>query len=154
MLTNTNYSLRSALLWLLLIVCVCVCVHTHTRARAHTHTHMLTYKNQMQPEVRLTLTAGDFVSLYSRLRPEEGRGGGGGKGGDGPAHRKFDCVVTCFFLDTGDDLIDYIQTIDALLDQVRFFTCLRLADSGWVLCLAESGWLLRFLLLDRLHCNL
>ncbi len=30
-------------------------------------------------------------------------------------HRKFDCVVTCFFIDTGDDLIDYFQTIDKVV---------------------------------------
>ena len=56
------------------------------------------------PEVRLTMTAGDFVALYSPTSAAQG-----------PAHRKFDCVVTCFFIDTGDDLIDYMQTIDGLL---------------------------------------
>uniref|UniRef100_A0A6U6D067 carnosine N-methyltransferase n=2 Tax=Guillardia theta TaxID=55529 RepID=A0A6U6D067_GUITH len=49
----------------------------------------------------IRMTTGDFVSLYNAK--------------DGPAHRKFDCVVTCFFIDTCDDLIDYIQTIDSLL---------------------------------------
>ena len=53
----------------------------------------------------MRMTAGDFTSLYSRVSAAKG-----------PAYRKFDCVVTCFFIDTGDDLIDYIQTIDALLD--------------------------------------
>lgn len=56
--------------------------------------------------VRMTMTAGDFVALYNPT-----------SGAKGPAHRKFDCVVTCFFIDTGDDLIDYIQTIDGLLDK-------------------------------------
>ena len=54
----------------------------------------------------MSMTAGDFIALYSPT-----------SGAQGPAFRKFDCVVTCFFLDTGDDLIDYIQTIDGLLDE-------------------------------------
>ena len=57
-----------------------------------------------EPVVKMNMTAGDFVALYSPT-----------SGAKGPAYRKFDCVVTCFFIDTGDDLIDYIQTIDGLL---------------------------------------
>lgn len=48
----------------------------------------------------MVMTTGDFVYLY--------------KAG-GPAHRKFDCVATCFFIDTCDDLLDYIETIDGVL---------------------------------------
>jgi hypothetical protein len=61
--------------------------------------------------VKLSMTAGDFVALYSPI-----------SGARGPAFRTFDCVVTCFFIDTGDDLIDYIQTIDGLLAEVRTHT--------------------------------
>mmetsp|Transcript_8388 Transcript_8388/g.16794 ORF Transcript_8388/g.16794 Transcript_8388/m.16794 type:complete len:146 (+) Transcript_8388:208-645(+) len=50
---------------------------------------------------QFVMTAGDFVHLY--------------KAG-GPAHRKFDCIMTCFFIDTCDDLIDYIETMDSLLE--------------------------------------
>mmetsp|Transcript_39056 Transcript_39056/g.103249 ORF Transcript_39056/g.103249 Transcript_39056/m.103249 type:complete len:447 (+) Transcript_39056:44-1384(+) len=45
---------------------------------------------------RLRVTAGDFVQAY--------RGG---------ARGRFDGVVTCFFLDTCDDLVDYVEAIDA-----------------------------------------
>lgn len=41
--------------------------------------------------------AGDMVAIY-----KEG----------GPGHKKFDAVVTCFFIDTGDDLVDYFTTLD------------------------------------------
>jgi len=47
------------------------------------------------------------VGLYSFISPAKG-----------PAHRKFNCVVTCFFIDTSDELIDYILTIDGLLEEV------------------------------------
>lgn len=49
-----------------------------------------------------TMTMGDMVEIYK-------------EGGQG--HRKFDCVVTCFFIDTADDLISYIKTIDQLLEE-------------------------------------
>ena len=45
----------------------------------------------------MRMTAGDMVAIY-----KEG----------GPGHRKFDSVVTCFFIDTGDDLVEYFRTID------------------------------------------
>jgi len=51
---------------------------------------------------RMRLSAGDFVELYKS---------------SGPAHRKFDCVVTCFFIDTGDHVLDYVETIDDVLEE-------------------------------------
>lgn len=48
----------------------------------------------------MRMTVGDFVSLYKT---------------GGPVHQQFDAIVTCFFIDTCDDLLDYIQTLDQLL---------------------------------------
>jgi len=50
---------------------------------------------------RLKVTAGSFVDLYKT---------------GGSAHRKFQAVVTCFFFDTGYNLVDYIETIDSILE--------------------------------------
>lgn len=30
---------------------------------------------------------------------------------------QFDCVVTCFFIDTGDHVLDYVETIDDVLEE-------------------------------------
>ncbi len=38
-------------------------------------------------------------------------------GPGGPARRRFDCVVTCFFIDTCDDLLDYFEAMDAVLEE-------------------------------------
>jgi len=56
----------------------------------------------LEKDRTMRMTAGDVVSIY--------------KAG-GPGHRKFDGVVTCFFIDTGDDLIEYMRTIDQVLDE-------------------------------------
>lgn len=50
----------------------------------------------------MTMSVGDMVEIYQ-------------KGGSG--HRKVDCVMTCFFIDTCDDLIDYVETIDNMLNE-------------------------------------
>jgi len=77
--------------------------HTHTHARVNTRTH--THIDSLVSS--LAYLAGDFVGLYSFISHAKG-----------PAHRKFNCVVTCFFIDTSDELIDYILTIDGLLEEV------------------------------------
>eukprot|EP00285_Hemiselmis_virescens_P003047 CAMPEP_0173413004 /NCGR_PEP_ID=MMETSP1356-20130122/80886_1 /TAXON_ID=77927 ORGANISM="Hemiselmis virescens, Strain PCC157" /NCGR_SAMPLE_ID=MMETSP1356 /ASSEMBLY_ACC=CAM_ASM_000847 /LENGTH=125 /DNA_ID=CAMNT_0014374975 /DNA_START=31 /DNA_END=408 /DNA_ORIENTATION=- len=45
----------------------------------------------------MKMVAGDMVATYRK---------------GGPGEKAFDCVVTCFFIDTGDDLIEYFKTID------------------------------------------
>lgn len=55
----------------------------------------------------MRMTAGDMVAIYKK---------------GGPGHRMFDGVVTCFFIDTGDDLVEYFKTIDQVQNSgCRFF---------------------------------
>lgn len=51
-------------------------------------------------EAPITLVPGDFVKAY-------GRGG--------PKHRKFDAILTCFFIDTASDVVELVQAMDSLL---------------------------------------
>lgn len=48
------------------------------------------------------IVPGDFIQLYSP---------------SGPCHRKFDCIVTCFFLDVLVDLAVFIACISSLLQE-------------------------------------
>jgi len=48
----------------------------------------------------ICLRMGDFVALYRK---------------GGPGWQTFDAVVTCFFLDTCKDIVEYLQVISALL---------------------------------------
>lgn len=48
----------------------------------------------------ITLRMGDFTSLYKST---------------GPGHRQFGAVVTCFFLDTARDVVDYLICISNML---------------------------------------
>jgi len=52
------------------------------------------------PARPLSLTVGDFVQLYSTA---------------GPAYRRFDAIVTCFFLDTCEDIMVYLALLSGLL---------------------------------------
>jgi len=65
---------------------------------------------------RMRMSAGDFVEVYSA---------------PGQAQR-FDCVVTCFFLDTAHNVLQYLEIISHIL-KVRSdeIDCMR-APSLWV----------------------
>ena len=48
---------------------------------------------------RMRMSAGDFVEVYSALSQAQ----------------RFDCVVTCFFLDTAHNIIQYLEIIASIL---------------------------------------
>lgn len=48
----------------------------------------------------VTLVPGDFMATYGRA---------------GPCHRRFDAIVTCFFLDTVTDFCELVDTLDGML---------------------------------------
>lgn len=50
----------------------------------------------------VTLVPGDFVATYRKA---------------GPCHRRFDAIVTCFFLDTVTDLCELVETLDDMLTE-------------------------------------
>ncbi|KAI3659012.1 hypothetical protein MP638_006876 [Amoeboaphelidium occidentale] len=49
--------------------------------------------DQIPPYTEFSMMAGDFIDLYTSQ------------------HQEFDCIVTCFFIDTAHNLLEYIQTI-------------------------------------------
>ncbi|KAF9978006.1 hypothetical protein BGZ73_004131 [Actinomortierella ambigua] len=55
--------------------------------------------NSLPRGVDFSMVAGDFVEVYNE--PEN--------------HEKFDAIVTCFFIDTAKNIVDYLQTIHKIL---------------------------------------
>ncbi|KAG0243489.1 hypothetical protein BGW41_002029 [Actinomortierella wolfii] len=55
--------------------------------------------NTLPKNVDFSMVAGDFVEVYNE--PEN--------------HEKFDAIVTCFFIDTAKNIVDYLQTIHKVL---------------------------------------
>merc|ERR1712032_50341 len=51
-------------------------------------------------KLEVTFKPGDFVKIY---------------GVGGVAHRKFDAIITCFFIDTVTDLVELVHVMDGLL---------------------------------------
>ena len=48
---------------------------------------------------RMYLNVGDFVKLYNK------------------SDKKFDCIITCFFIDTARNVLEYLEIIDNLLNE-------------------------------------
>lgn len=53
--------------------------------------------NVISPDVQFSMVAGEFVEVYSQ---QEGM---------------WDCIVTCFFIDTAKNVLEYLETIYAVL---------------------------------------
>lgn len=70
---------------------------------------------------RMRMSAGDFVEVYSA---------------SGQAQR-FDCVVTCFFLDTAHNVIQYLEIISHVL---------KVRSDGIICTRAPSLWVVIYLL--------
>lgn len=55
------------------------------------------FPGELPPDADFSYTAGEFIEVY-RTQPES-----------------IDAVCTCFFIDTANNIIDYIQTIYEIL---------------------------------------
>jgi carnosine N-methyltransferase len=58
--------------------------------------------NQANPKRNISMVFGDFITLYKDI------------------NSYFNAVITCFFLDTAENVIDYIETIYNSLKKVEF----------------------------------
>lgn len=81
----------------------------------------------------ITLRMGDFTSLYKST---------------GPGHRQFGAVVTCFFLDTARDVVDYLICIRHCMLHLMSIPCFLSLTSFYVLLssnmLASGGVWINF----------
>ena len=66
----------------------------------------------LPPGSRFSMAAGDFLEVY---KDDEG---------------EWDCVVTCFFIDTAHNVIDYLKLIYKLLSARGYVPCMPFPQIG------------------------
>lgn len=70
---------------------------------------------QGRPEGAFSLVAGDFEEVYGPQHWGEGSGGGSDEANDADQRGRWGAVVTCFFIDTARNVLNYLRIIHTIL---------------------------------------
>ncbi|KAL1409798.1 hypothetical protein Q8F55_003795 [Vanrija albida] len=68
-----------------------------------------------RPEGAFSLVAGDFEEVYGPQHWGDGAGGGSDEGGNADQRGRWGAVITCFFIDTARNVLNYLRIIHTIL---------------------------------------
>ncbi|WOO79754.1 Carnosine N-methyltransferase [Vanrija pseudolonga] len=68
-----------------------------------------------RPEGAFSLVAGDFEEVYGPQHWREGAGGGSDEANNADQRGRWGAVVTCFFIDTARNVLNYLRIIHTIL---------------------------------------